>query len=100
MIAIWLGLPFVIRLLTLAVVGAAAGGLTNCILFACCNVVRLTNPWAPSETSSAQTQWLDRVPLIGWFRRREGVWRRPLALNCCLLLRCRAITHAKRWAGE
>jgi leader peptidase (prepilin peptidase)/N-methyltransferase len=80
-IAIWLGLPFIIRLLTLAVVGAAAGGLVNCILFACCNVARLTNPWAPPEASSGETQWLDRVPLIGWLRRREGIWRRPLTLE-------------------
>ncbi len=84
MIALWLGLPFAIRLLTLAIVGAAAGGLANCILFACSNVVRLTNPWAPDEDRLSPAHWLDRVPVVGWLRLRgqhTGAWRRPLALE-------------------
>ncbi len=88
MIAFWLGLPFVAQIVILAVVGAAAGALANCVLFACCNVVKLTNPWAPAEPGGMPRDALDRVPILGWWRlRREavergrGFWIGPLVLE-------------------
>lgn len=103
MIAFWVGLPLAIRLLTLAIAGACAGALANCVLYACSNVVRLINPWAPQpqETDAAQHRAdakrefpysprgpLDRVPIWGWVKlKRESdskqrvAWIGPLLVE-------------------
>ncbi len=80
-------LPMAIRLLVLAVVGACAGALANCILFACSNVVKLTNPWAPlppggdspDDQAFPPRDTLDRVPIFGWWRLRREAPKR----GCC-----------------
>lgn len=97
-----LALPLAIELPLLAVVGACLGALANCVLFACMNVVHLTNPWAPIEEPRGRDKLeqknqkphdfaprttADRIPIIGWLLlRRESSQRSCCFWVCPLLL--------------
>ncbi len=104
MIAIWNGLPIAVQLALLFVCGACAGALANTILFACGNVTRQINPWAPQQQPAEKskrrqvqkTEWKQRVPIAGWLRLRHQqtaqsdpvTWITPIAIElvaACLL---------------
>lgn len=94
MIANWIGLPFEIRLLILAVLGSAGGALANHAIYSFAYFNRRPiSPWGPAPEEVATNQAphrkvSDRIPLVGWLGlRREssihgsGFWIRPFLIE-------------------
>ncbi len=81
-------LPFALRLAILFVAGLLLGGALNWGIYRLAYDVRRISPWSAAPAGCGRRTWLDRAPLIGWFRlRREtplhgaGFWVRPLAIE-------------------
>jgi leader peptidase (prepilin peptidase) / N-methyltransferase len=84
----FLAWPFELRFLTLFLVGTAAGGFVNWAIYTLCWNPRPHSPWSTSHPHDQASRWLDRLPLIGWWRlRRKGkqlgyeFWVRPLLVE-------------------
>lgn len=83
-----LAIPLEVRLAVLALVGLVAAGLVN----ACVDVLafrpRGHSPWSRLHPRDGRHRWLDRLPLLGWWRLRRqatllgrGFWVRPLLVE-------------------
>ncbi|MEX2172223.1 MAG: A24 family peptidase [Pirellulales bacterium] len=77
-----------LRLAALAILGAFGGCLINAAIDAWAWQPRRVSPWLRRSASAPSRKWLDRLPMIGWWRlRREaklhgtGFWIRPLAIE-------------------
>jgi prepilin signal peptidase PulO-like enzyme (type II secretory pathway) len=77
-----------LRLAALAIVGAFAGCLVNAAIDAWAWQPRRISPWLRRSESTPHRTWLDRLPVVGWWRlRREsalhggGFWIRPLLIE-------------------
>ena len=77
-----------LRLAALFVVGTLLGSLANWAIYTLAWSPRPISPWSPAPTGATPRNWLDRVPILGWFAlRREaaihgrGFWLRPLLLE-------------------
>ncbi|HEV3024599.1 MAG TPA: A24 family peptidase [Pirellulales bacterium] len=83
-----LSIPFAYRLAAMAVVGVFVGNLVNVAIHTLGWRPRRANPWSPLHPYDQRSRWLDRLPLIGWWRlRRKGdqlgerFWVRPLLVE-------------------
>ncbi len=93
MIALWIGLPLLLRYALLAVLGLVAGGAANYLIYTWCYFPRAISPWAPKEDEAPQRQGFDRIPVLGWFglsREKaihgKGFWVRPLLIELTLAI--------------
>lgn len=91
MLALWIGLPLVARLLLLLMLGLAMGGAVNHAIYTWCWYPRPFSPWLRSETPGSASRLLRRIPVLGWIvRRREstrhgrGFWIRPVLIELAL----------------
>lgn len=107
MIAFWIGLPFGLRMLIVAVLGVIGGALANLVIyrFAYFNP-RLISPWGPPDQKAPPRQWFDRVPVVGWLTlRREaaihgnGFWVRPLLIEVATAIGLMWLYHFETQAG-
>jgi len=99
-ITAWMGLAGSGMMVILALVGVLAGALANHVITTWCWYPRPISPWVRigdwkwddehrkiAESMPARS-WMDRIPVLGWFRlRREsrlhgsGFWVRPLLIE-------------------
>lgn len=84
----WLELPLALRVLLVFWLGTAAGGLVNWAVYSLRYDPQPRSPWSRAHPRDAEDRWLDRLPLVGWWRlRRKGkqlgyeFWLRPLVLE-------------------
>ena len=77
-----------LRLAALAILGAIGGCLINAAIDAWAWQPRRVSPWLRRSANTPHRTWLDRLPVIGWWRlRREtklhgtGFWIRPLVIE-------------------
>jgi prepilin signal peptidase PulO-like enzyme (type II secretory pathway) len=86
---IWfLALSLTARVAILFVAGLFLAGAINWGIYRLAYDVRWISPWSAAPIESGRRTWLDRAPLVGWFRlRREtplhgpNFWVRPLAVE-------------------
>lgn len=83
-----LAIPFELRLCLLFVVGVCAGAFVNWAVYGLCCDDRPLSPWCRSHPRDKLSNWLDCVPLYGWWRlQRKGktlgyeFWIRPLVVE-------------------
>jgi prepilin signal peptidase PulO-like enzyme (type II secretory pathway) len=83
-----LSIPFAYRLAALASVGVIAGNLINAAIHTLGWQPRRANPWSPLHPYDHGNRWLDRLPLVGWWRLRRKCeqlgarfWVRPLLVE-------------------
>jgi len=83
-----LNIPIEIRTAALAVVGVVAGSFVNLAIHTFGWRPRPCNPWSRRHPFDHRSRWLDRLPLIGWWRLRRksgefggGFWVRPLLVE-------------------
>jgi len=83
-----LTVPLGLRLIVLAVVGAAVGGQLNRGIYRLAWHARSISPWSSVPRGVASRSWFDRIPIVGWLTlRREapvqgrGFWIRPLLIE-------------------
>jgi leader peptidase (prepilin peptidase)/N-methyltransferase len=83
-----LAVPFSLRLLILFLLGTVAGAVVNWAIYGLCWNPRPLSPWSRSHPRDAASNWLDRLPLYGWWRsQRQGkqlgyeFWIRPLLVE-------------------
>ena len=83
-----LAIPLLVRLVLVFVVAAGAASLANAAIYQFAWQRRLRSPWQARAEGVASRTWLDRVPVLGWWRlRREsavvgkGHWIRPLLIE-------------------
>ena len=93
MIAFWIDLPMIVRLLTLGVVGALSGALANHVIYSGCYFPRPISPWGKPAEDAADRKTSDRFPVIGWLGlAREssihgrGFWVRPMLIEIGLAI--------------
>lgn len=92
MVAFWIGLPYLVRLLLLVLVGLVGGSLANYMIYRFAYFQpRAISPWGPLPEGVSRRGWLDRLPVLGWLGlRREsvvhgrGFWIRPLLIELLL----------------
>lgn len=84
----FLGLPIEFRMTLVAIGGIFAGAVANVAIYTLCYKPRPISPWSRKHPRDAMSGWLDRVPLLGWWRLRRqaqhwgsGFWCRPLVLE-------------------
>ncbi len=84
----WLAIPLAARLGLLWCLGLALGGLINWAIYSLAWNYRPISPWSAAPAGLPRRTWLDRAPLLGWWRlRRERrqfgtwFWLRPLLLE-------------------
>jgi leader peptidase (prepilin peptidase)/N-methyltransferase len=77
-----------LRLAALFVAGTFLGSLVNWAIYSLAWFPRPISPWGVVPDGATPRGWLDRLPVVGWFRlRREsaihgrGFWLRPLLLE-------------------
>lgn len=86
--ALLLTTPIELRLAVVFLVAAGVASLVNAAIYAWSWELRSVSPWQkPPEGASPRT-WVDRVPVLGWWRLRrdeellgKGFWRRPLLIE-------------------
>lgn len=83
-----LAIPLELRLAVLFVLGTLVGSAVNLAVFTLRFPPRPISPWSREHPRDAASRWLDRVPLLGWWRLRRRVamfgprfWIRPLAIE-------------------
>jgi len=83
-----LNLPIEIRMAVLAAVGVIAGSFVNLAIHTFGWEPRPCNPWSRLHPFDQRSRWLDRLPLLGWWRLRRksaefggGFWVRPLLVE-------------------
>jgi leader peptidase (prepilin peptidase)/N-methyltransferase len=77
-----------LRLAALFVAGTFLGSLVNWAIYSLAWFPRPISPWGAVPDGATPRGWLDRLPIVGWFRmQREsaihgrGFWVRPLLLE-------------------
>ncbi|MBN1851964.1 MAG: prepilin peptidase [Pirellulales bacterium] len=83
--------PIEIRLALVFLVGCGVGSAVNWAIYALAWNRRPFSPWSAVREGVPPRAWLDRVPVMGWWRlRREafahgrGFWIRPLFIDLLL----------------
>lgn len=83
-----LAIPLEVRLLLLALAGAALGGQLNRAIYRLAWQARQIGPWTPPAAGAPPRRAGDRVPIVGWLGlRREAAlhgrafWLRPLLIE-------------------
>ena len=84
----FLAIPLELRLAALFVLGTAVGNAVNLAVFTLRFPPRPISPWSRAHPRDAHSGWLDRVPLLGWWRLRRQTatfgsrfWIRPLLIE-------------------
>lgn len=82
-------IPIEARLAVLFAVGAALGSLVNWAIYSLAWSPRPFSPW--SRTNEVSRRWTERIPILGWFARRQrsatygrGFWIRPLLVELAM----------------
>lgn len=88
MLAWLLTIPLELRCLAIFALGLSLGALVNWGIYALAWDPRPISPWSKAPAKAPPRQWLDRVPVLGWWGlRREhelwgrGFWIRPVLLE-------------------
>lgn len=83
-----LAIPLTARLAVLIVLGTCAAAVVNRAVYALAWNQRDFSPWSRRHPRDARNRWLDRLPLVGWWRLRRksdvlgrGFWLRPLVVE-------------------
>ena len=89
-----LEIPLHYRLAAVFVIGLLLGHLANLAAYALGDD-RRRNPWSREHPRDQQNRWLDRLPLVGWFRLRRksaelgrGFWARALLVELAMGAAC------------
>lgn len=84
----FLDIPLEARLLALFSLGVLVGNLINFAVYAWAYTPRCESPWLRAHPRDARDGWLDRLPLVGWYRLRRksaqlgsGFWVRPMVVE-------------------
>lgn len=87
----FLDIPLHWRLAAVAAIGLLVGHLVNLAVYALGERRRRESPWSSSHPRDDRRDWLDRLPLVGWFRMRRlagelgaGFWIRPIVVELLL----------------
>jgi leader peptidase (prepilin peptidase)/N-methyltransferase len=95
-----LDIPLEARLAFLFVLGLLAGNLVNLAIHALPWQPKPYNPWLRIHPRDGGSIWLDRLPLVGWWRLRRkrselgsGFWLRPLLVEVL----CGALLSGLYW---
>ncbi len=93
MFDLFLSVPLPVRLLVVGLVGWLLGGLVTDAIRRWSYFGRPVGPWFPAPSGAQPHGWLDRIPILGWWRlRRESeqhgkwFWLRPLVIEVCFPL--------------
>ncbi|MFT5525667.1 MAG: leader peptidase (prepilin peptidase)/N-methyltransferase [Pirellulaceae bacterium] len=81
-------LPSPLDIVITFVVGAIIGGQVNRGIYRLAIEQSLISPWSATPEGLSVRSWLDRIPIIGWFRLQreskehgDGFWLRPLLIE-------------------
>ena len=120
---VWIGLSLELRMTLLAVLGLMAGALANHVIATYAYITpQPISPWTHRQRWEAvpakhraeswtgdwwdQRTWVDRIPVIGWFRlsrEREvhgrGFWVRPVLIELAMAIAFPALYHYEAIAG-
>lgn len=83
-----LAIPLAARLALVFAIAAYAASLANAAIYQFAWHRRLRSPWQKKHETAGQRNWLDYLPVVGWWRlRREsklhgsGYWVRPMFIE-------------------
>ncbi len=83
-----LAIPLELRLAALFVLGTVVAGAVNLAAFSLRFPPVAASPWSCAHPRDARSGWLDRVPLVGWWRLRRKTatfgprfWIRPMVIE-------------------
>ncbi len=89
--------PLGYRLAGVFVIGVLLGHLANVVAYALSDN-RRRNPWSREHPRDGKSRWLDRLPLVGWFRLRRKAtelgttfWLRAMAVELAMGGLCAAL---------
>ena len=92
-LAFWLNLPLIARLIALAVTGLVGGAIANHMIYTWAYFPRKISPWAKPSDDAAPRKASDRVPIFGWLGLRrevpihgQGFWIRPILIEVGLAI--------------
>ena len=63
-----LAISLELRLAVLFVLGTVVGSAVNLAVFTLRFPAQAASPWSRQHPRDARSSWLDRVPLLGWWR--------------------------------
>ena len=88
MIDFWIGLPLIVRLGGLAILGILIGAFGNYATYNWAYFRRAIDPWSKKHEDAPERKLSDKIPIVGWFGlRRESeihgkwFWVRPILIE-------------------
>ncbi len=81
-------IPIGLRLAVVFVIGACLGSFVNWAIYALAWRPRAISPWSRLAMDAAPRNWIDRLPILGWFKLNRDAhlhgprfWLRPMLLE-------------------